>query len=125
MYCTTSIIAGTGWVPGQNNGITRKIESIEEADAITDGHVVLFTKAMQLTGTYVMTLLSLMLRVRDVVIQHGPTWMHHIGQIARECGVPIVQISPADMARIPEGSELVVDGSAGTVTIQYSVEKTG
>jgi len=84
---------------------------------VTDRHVLVFTKTVQLTSVYVPSLLSLMLRIRGMVVQHGPSWLHHIGQIARECGVPIVQIPPEDMARIPEGAQLVLDGTKGTVTI--------
>ena len=80
--------------------------------------MLLFTKTVQLTSVYVSSLLSLMLRIRGMVVQHGPSWLHHIGQIARECGVPIVQIDPEDMARIPEGARLVLDGAKGTVTLE-------
>jgi len=113
-----AIIEGRGCVSGQGSGITRKIESIDQAESVTDQHVLLFTKTVQLTSVYVSSLLSLMLRIRGMVVQHGPSWLHHIGQIARECGVPIVQIDPEDMARIPEGARLVLDGAKGTVTLE-------
>lgn len=111
------IIEGTRCVPGEGLGVARKIESLDEADTVTDQHVLLFTKTVQPTGVYISILLSLMLRIRGMIVQHGPSWLHHIGQIARECGVPIVQISPEDMACIPEGRKLALDGTKGTVTI--------
>ena len=51
------------------------------------------------------------------VTQEGLTNTNHIAQIARECGVPIVQISPEEMDRLDEGARLALDGSEGTVTI--------
>lgn len=113
-----TLIQGKGNVPGKNRGFVHKIASFDQADKVTDEQVLFFNKTMQLTSEYVTTLLSLMLRIRGLVVQLGPTWMHHIGQIARECGVPVVQISPEDMARIEEGVEVEVDGTKGTVTIQ-------
>ena len=44
-------------------------------------------------------------------------WMHHVGQDARECGVPIVQIAPEDMKLVEEGSWVSIDGAKGIVAI--------
>ena len=65
------------------------------------------------------TLFAALLRVKGIVAVNGPMmWMHHLAQIARECGVPVVQISPEDMARIPDGSELAIDDSEGRLILQ-------
>jgi len=116
---SVSLIQGTGSVAGKSSGTARKIDSLEEADIVDTKHVLLFAQPLQLTAPDTPTLFSLMLRVRGMVCLQGPMmWTHHIGQIARECGVPIVLISPEDMARIPQGAELELDGLQGTVAIQ-------
>jgi hypothetical protein len=72
---------------------------------------ILLTQPAQPNAAKTPLLFSVMLRVRGLVIVDGPMmWTHHLAQIARECGVPIVQIGSEDMARIADGAE-------GTVVI--------
>jgi len=85
---------------------------------VTDQELLLFTAPINPTAGYTPVLLSLMLRVRGMVTQEHLTNTNHIAQIARECNVPIVQISPADMDRIPDGAKLSLDGMRGLVTIR-------
>ena len=114
-----STIPGKGSVPGQCSGLVRKVNSLAEVEFAGEEHVLLFVQPVQPRAANTPALLSAMLRVRGIVAVQGPMmWMHHLAQIARECGVPIVQISPEDMARIPDGAELAIDGSKGTVILQ-------
>jgi hypothetical protein len=116
---SASRIQGTGAVAGKNSGIARKIESLGESDRVGAEHVLLFAKDMQFLAGHTPMLFSLTLRVRGMVCPSSSFGlMYHLAQIARECGVPIVLVSPADMRRIPEGAELELDGSQGTVTIR-------
>jgi phosphoenolpyruvate-protein kinase (PTS system EI component) len=69
------------------------------------------------TSQHTPILLSLTLRVRGIVTQQSYFGMHHISQIARECGVPVVDIPSADMERIADGTHVSLNGSKGTVTI--------
>ena len=116
---TAALIQGTGAVPGQNGGRARKIESLDESGTVGAEHVLLFAQPMQFMAGHTPVLFSLTLRVRGIVcLTSSFGLMYHLAQIARECGVPIVLISPEDMARIPEGAELELDGSQGTVTIR-------
>lgn len=113
-----AVIHGRGSSPGRAKGIAHKIETFDEAGAVTDQHVLVLTKPVTPTHQYTGMLLTLILRVRGIIIvQAGNTYTHHIAQIARECAVPVLEISPDDLDHIPESAELVVDGSAGTVTI--------
>ena len=111
------VIKGRGLVTGQASGTAHKIESLEEEHTVTDQDVLLFTKPINQTAGFTPILLSLMLRVQGMITQERLTNTTHIVQIARECGVPIVQVSPADTTRIPDGSMLSLDGSKGTVII--------
>lgn len=51
------------------------------------------------------------------MVQAGQTYTHHIAQIARECGVPVLEISPSDLDHIPDSARVTVDGAAGTVAM--------
>jgi len=114
---STALIQGTG--AGKNSGSARKIESLDESDTVGAEHVLLFAQPMQFMAGHTPTLFSLTLRVRGMIcLSSSFGLMYHLAQIARECGVPIVLISPEDMARIPEGAELELDGAQGTVTIR-------
>ncbi|MCB0125989.1 MAG: hypothetical protein KDE58_27220, partial [Caldilineaceae bacterium] len=115
---TKRVIQGRGHSPGQVKGSAHKIETLSESDTATDQHILILTKPIQPTSQYSALLLSLILRVQGIiVVQAGQTYTHHIAQIARECGVPVLEIAPDDLDHIPEHAELLVDGSAGTVTI--------
>ena len=115
-----SVIAGTGLVIGSDTGIAHRIASLDEANTVTGEHVLLFASPCPATCAYSGILLSLMLRVHGMITLYGFTNTNHIAQIARECGVPIVQLSQEDMARTPDGSRLSLDGSRGTVTLHGS-----
>ena len=62
-------------------------------------------------------LFSMLLRVRGLVVTRGMWLGSHIGQIARECGLPIVQIDSTDLERLVEGHRIEVDGTRGVVTL--------
>ena len=84
-----------------------------------EGRVLLFARPMQPKAQNTPTLFAALLRVKGIVAVNGPMmWMHHLAQIARECGVPVVQISPQEMVRIPDGSEIAIDGSKGTLSLK-------
>lgn len=113
-----TVIHGRGHSSGQARGIAHKIEALSESDTATAQHILILTKTIQPTSQYSALLLSLVLRVQGiVVVQAGHTYTHHIAQIARECGVPVLEISPDDLDHIPYSARLVVDGAEGTVTI--------
>lgn len=60
----------------------------------------------------------MLLRVRGLIVPDAPgMWMNHISQIARECRVPIVRVTPSDLDRLVEGCRIDVDGTRGTVTL--------
>lgn len=115
---TRVTIRGRGHSPGQTQGIAHKIATLDESTTVTEQHILILTKTVQPTSQYSALLLALILRVQGIiVVQAGPTYTHHIAQIARECGVPVLEIAPGDLDHIPDRAELMVDGSAGTVML--------
>ena len=111
-------IHGRGLSPGRAEGIAHKIATLAEADTAANRHILFLTKTLQPTSQYCALLLSLILRVQGIVIvQFGSTYTHHIAQIARECGVPVLEIAPGDIDQIPEGAKVMVDGAQGTVAV--------
>jgi len=113
-----ALIQGKGAVAGKNSGRARRIDALDEADTIDAGEVVLFAQSPQVFAGDTPTLLSITLRASGMVCLEGPFGlMYHLAQVARECGVPIVLVSPADMRRIPEGARLELDGKRGTVRV--------
>ena len=113
-----TLVQGKGAVPGKNSGRARRIDALDEADTIDAGEVVLFAQSPQVFAGDTPTLLSITLRASGMVCLEGPFGlMYHLAQVARECGVPIVLVSPADMRRIPEGARLELDGTRGTVRV--------
>ncbi len=111
-------LTGKRSVPGRCRGLAFKIDTLEQGDRAGHEHVLLLCRPLQPNAAKTPLLFSLMLRVQGLAIVEGPMmWMHHVAQIARECGVPIVQLADEQIARIPDGAELSLDGAAGTVTI--------
>ena len=89
-------------VPGQCSGIVRKVHSFEEVDAVGEGCVLLFARSMQSNVRNTPTLFAALLRVKGIVAVNGPMmWMHHLAQVACECGVLVVQILPIDQVVDP------------------------
>jgi len=112
-----TVIEGKPGGPGRSQGIVRRIETMAEGDEAGEEDVVVIVKPIQSKTHEVPFLFSLMLRVRGLVVPDDPMmWMHHVGQIARECQVPIVRISHCDLKHITDGCQIDLDGSRGTVT---------
>ena len=63
-------------------------------------------------------LFAMLLRIQGLVVPHvRGMWTAHISQIARECRVPVVSVSPEELGRLVEGSRVEVDGTQGTLTL--------
>lgn len=48
--------------------------------------------------------------------------LHHATQVARECGVPLVNLPEADLEQLPDGGLVEIDGLNGTVTLSELLE---
>lgn len=58
---------------------------------------------------------SLLTLVTAVVSPGQPS--HHLAQVARECGVPVIGHIESDLTAIKDGARLHVDASAGVVRV--------
>jgi phosphoenolpyruvate-protein kinase (PTS system EI component) len=59
---------------------------------------------------------SLFMVVRGLVTVQG-TQLHHVTQIARECGVPFINLPEERLENLPDGVFIEIDGQVGKLTI--------
>jgi phosphohistidine swiveling domain-containing protein len=59
---------------------------------------------------------ALFLVVRGMVSVRGAQ-LHHATQIARECGVPLINLPDENLSAIEDGREVEIDGSAGKLSL--------
>ena len=102
-------LRGTPCAPGRGRGRTRVARSIEEAQAIRPGEVLVapFTDPGWT---------ALFPRLAAVVTETGGL-LSHAAVIAREYGIPAVLGVPDVTRRVRDGSTLLVDGGRGTVEV--------
>jgi len=111
------VLQGRGYTPGRVSGIARKVADMTDADrldSLTDEHILICTP-----GAFdgIADWLSVLIAVRGLVSINGPNRLHHAIQLARECGVVMVNLKGLDPEHIPDGVPLQVDGNAGTATL--------
>jgi pyruvate,water dikinase len=109
------VFRGHGLAPGRVTGVVQKTYAVgdpEFLDSLTGEHILVcscFTN-------YDTDWLSLLMIARGLVTVQGAQ-LHHAVQIARECGVPYVNLPEVEWDSIPDGARVALDGNAGTVTI--------
>lgn len=59
---------------------------------------------------------SLLTIVKGVVSPGRPS--HHLAQVARECGVPLIGEVKGDLGAISDGASIRIDGTTGTIEIE-------
>jgi hypothetical protein len=111
------VFKGRGYTPGRVSGIARKVvdmANVEMLDSLTDDHILVCTpEAFDGIADW----LSLLIAVKGLVSVNGPDRLHHAIQLARECGVVMVNLKGLNPEQIPDGVPLEIDGNAGTVTL--------
>jgi pyruvate,water dikinase len=109
------VFTGNGFAPGRVTGVVRKTRDMgdpEFLDSLTDEQILIcfcFTN-------YGTDWLSLLMIARGLVTVQGAQLQHAV-QIARECGVPYVNLPDVEWDSIPDGVRIAIDGNGGTVTI--------
>ncbi len=104
-----TVLTGLGGSPGSYTGRSRIITGLDQAGQVEPGDVLVapFTDAAWT---------PLFLVAGAVVVDLGAINSHAM-VVARELGIPCV-VSVQDAAsRIPDGAQITVDGTAGTVTV--------
>jgi pyruvate,water dikinase len=113
---TTSamIFRGDGLAPGQVTGIARKVMDLSDAtslDSLTSEHILVYPGFHTWPDW-----LSLLMVVKGLVTVQG-SQLHHATQLARECGVPYINLTQSDWDSIPDNVRVTLDGKSGLVTV--------
>ena len=58
---------------------------------------------------------SVLTIIKGVVSPGRPS--HHLAQVARECGVPLIGHVTGDLTKIPDGARVRIDGASGAVFV--------
>lgn len=108
------VLQGNGLAPGRVTGIARKSENLSDAaflDSLRKDDILIYPGYRTWPDW-----LSLLMVVKGVVTVQG-VQLHHAAQIARECGVPYVNLPEDGWESIPDGVPIILDGVQGTVEI--------
>ncbi|MBN2005440.1 MAG: hypothetical protein JXA21_18930 [Anaerolineae bacterium] len=106
---------GQGFSPGQAIGLSGKIEALNDPallGSLTSEHILVCPKA----GEWRPDWLSLFMVVKGLITVRG-VQLQHATQIARECGIPFVNLPQEAWDNIPDNVRLAIDGETGLVTI--------
>ncbi|MCY3792644.1 MAG: hypothetical protein OXH63_28005 [Gemmatimonadetes bacterium] len=116
---TATTIVGKPGGPGRSKGIVRRIETLAEGDEVAgEEDIAVLVTPVQSNNNDMMLVFSMLLRVRGLVVPDDlMMWTAHIGQIARECHVPVVEIAPSDLDRLFDGCPIELDGTRGVLTL--------
>ncbi|MBN2394089.1 MAG: hypothetical protein JXR84_25370, partial [Anaerolineae bacterium] len=110
-----STFQGNGFSPGRAIGLSRKIETLDDPallSSLTSEHILVCPKARYWRPDW----LSLFMVIKGLITVRG-VQLQHATQIARECGIPFVNLPEEDWDAIPDNARLWIDGEAGLVTI--------
>ncbi len=111
---STRNFQGDGLAPGQVMGIVRKIVDLSDTaslDSLTSESILVYP------GFYTWPdWLSLLMVVKGLVTVQG-SQLHHATQLARECGVPYINLTQEDWDSIPDNVNVALDGKTGMVTL--------
>jgi pyruvate,water dikinase len=104
-----NIIRGLGASSGQREGVVRRVAGATDFDRIQHGDVLL-TEATTEAFNILLPLLS-------AIITDTGGALSHAAIVSREYGIPGVVGTRDATVRIPDGTRVLVDGDAGTVTV--------
>ncbi|HET6167349.1 MAG TPA: PEP-utilizing enzyme [Marmoricola sp.] len=104
-----TVIRGLGASSGQREGFVRRVAGASDFDRIQQGDVLL-TEATTEAFNILLPLLS-------AIITDTGGALSHAAIVSREYGIPGVVGTRDATVRIPDGTRVLVDGDAGTVTV--------
>lgn len=112
---TDGALRGTGICGGTVKGRVRKVHDLLDVsllDALTEEDVLVLPHANSFVYADWHSLFTL---VRGVVSPGAPG--HHLVQVARECGVPLVGHVIGDLDALENGAAIEIDGRSGAIVI--------
>ena len=110
------VFRGRGHTSGQVIGMSRKAENVadpELVDSLNDEDILVCLGGVNTHTDW----LSLLLLVKGLVIDQDCRYLHHSGNISRECGVPMISLEHEEAVCIPDNTRIALDGKEGTVTV--------
>jgi phosphohistidine swiveling domain-containing protein len=108
-------ISGEGIVGGEATGRARIVYQLDDAtflDSLTDDDILVLPHGQ---AFFYADWHSLLMLVKGIVTPGIPS--HHLTQVARECGIPIVGKCKGDLSTIPDCSKIRIDGRTGRVAL--------
>ncbi len=113
-----TVFQGEGIAPGKARGVAYKVTSLDDPaalDYLTNEHI-LICRRDGFNEQWRRDWYSMFLVVRGLVTVQGDQ-LHHATQIARECGVPFINLLDADFDRLPDRVEIEIDGRVGKMIV--------
>ena len=113
-----TLFQGEGIVPGKASGIAYKIKNLDDpgsVDRLSSEHILVCGRD-GFNEQWRRDWYSLFMVARGLVTVQGAQ-LHHATQIARECGVPFINLPDINLDSLPDGIKIEIDGRTGTLII--------
>ena len=118
-----TIFQGEGIAPGKVRGIVYKIDLsrenvLDDMGQLSGKHILVCARD-DFNAYWRRDWHALFMIVRGLVTVQG-SQLHHAAQIARECGVPFINLPVDELESLPDDLLIEIDGQAGTLTVLSS-----
>ncbi len=113
-----TVIQGNGIAPGKARGIAYKVDDMESMGYVQGltSEYILICAPERFPAQWRRDWYSLFMVVRGLVMVQGPD-LHHASQIARECGIPFINLPETRFEDLPDRAEIEINGRTGVMTI--------
>ena len=91
------------------------LDNFDYLDHLSDEHILICGRDV-FNAQWQRDWYSLFMVVRGLITIQGAQ-LHHATQIARECGVPFINLPGEDLENLPDGVVIEIDGQAGTLIL--------
>ncbi len=109
-----SLRRGLGRSPGVSQGVAYTAVGELDIQRLSAEHILVCVSGLP----YRIDWLSVYLSVRGIVVcQASGAALHHALQLAREFGIPYVELPEGGADGIATGAQIRIDGAAGTVEL--------
>jgi pyruvate,water dikinase len=112
----TNVLHGHGCSPGTVTGLARVIASLDEADQVQKGEILVVNTTSP-GWTPLFSVIAGLVTEKGGLLSHGAV-------VARETGIPAVLRAKKACRYIKTGDKVTIDGDAGTVTV-HGLDKEG
>jgi len=109
------VFQGRGLTGRRTEGVARRVRDLFDPrllESLTDEQILVLPEEH---AFFYADWHSIFTIVRGVVSPGRPS--HHLTQVARECGMPVIGYVTGDLTRIHDGMRIELDPAAGTVTL--------